>query len=484
MSRRSETVPRSDQWPDFAAAAWFVAAVTALRVAVLAATPLDLWADEAQYWAWGQRLDWGYFSKPPLIGWTIAAFTAALGDTPFAIRLPGPLFHAATALILGLVAQERFGGRAGLWTAIGYVTLPMTALGGLLISTDTILAPFFAAALLFWGRLAAGGQIRDGVLAGLCIGGAVMAKYAGLYFWPGVALAALLAPSWRVRPAGALAALASFAVVIAPNVAWNVAHDLTTIEHTMDNTGWLRGGLTLNVAGAAEFLATQLAVFGPVLFVTLVVLPFLRPGSDRGGLLAMALPIVAFVTMQALMSGAYGNWAVTAYFAGSVAVLPWLALRARRLYWLSVAINGALCLAVALLALAPAWPQQPSGTPYLQRYLGRAAVPRQALDLAEAQGAEAIVADERGFLANLWYEGRDGRIALYASPHHGAPDHYYQQTFAWTDNAAEIVLYVTGAATALCPTDRVTRLNTSGTAWSGHPLYAHRLPPECHRVFE
>ena len=28
----------------------------------------DLAGDEAYYWDWGRRLDWGYFSKPPMIG--------------------------------------------------------------------------------------------------------------------------------------------------------------------------------------------------------------------------------------------------------------------------------------------------------------------------------------------------------------------------------------------------------------------------------
>ena len=39
----------------------------ALRLAAVLLSPLELYADEAQYWRWGQSLDWGYYSKPPLI---------------------------------------------------------------------------------------------------------------------------------------------------------------------------------------------------------------------------------------------------------------------------------------------------------------------------------------------------------------------------------------------------------------------------------
>ena len=40
-----------------------VAAITLLRVAVLFATPLQLYPDEAQYWWWAVHPDWGYFSS-------------------------------------------------------------------------------------------------------------------------------------------------------------------------------------------------------------------------------------------------------------------------------------------------------------------------------------------------------------------------------------------------------------------------------------
>lgn len=474
---------RSDRWTGVAAAFWFVFFVTVARVAFLAMTQTDLWVDEAQYWAWGERLDFGYFSKPPLIGWVIRAFTEILGDTAFAIRLPGPLFHGATALILGRLADRLFGGRAGLWVAMGYVTLPMTALGSLLISTDTILAPFFALALLCWER-ARGGGVRPAALAGGALGLGFLAKYAAIYFWPGAVLAALLVPAWRLGPARWLAALVAFAVVISPNILWNLAHDLTTVEHTMDNAGWLRSGAAWNVSGAMGFLVTQLAVFGPVLFALLLILPFRRPDPDRTALLAFSLPIVGFVLVQALLSRAYGNWAVTAYFAGSVAVLPWLAMRARRGYWLSLALNGLLCLAVPLVSLAPGALTRPSGRPYLQRYLGRAELPQAILGLAEAQGAGAVVTGSRSLLANLLFESEGGPVAVLGLPAEGAPAHYYQQMLPWRPGAAGVVLLVSAESAPVCPEDVVTEVATEGTAWARGQLYAHRLPPACHGALQ
>ena len=84
-------------------AAWTlvgVAAITALRLLWLALQPADLFPDEAQYWVWSQQLALGYYSKPPLVAWLIAATTRLFGDSEFAVRLSAPLLHAGAAFFV------------------------------------------------------------------------------------------------------------------------------------------------------------------------------------------------------------------------------------------------------------------------------------------------------------------------------------------------------------------------------------------------
>ena len=229
---------------------WFVPAlvivlgVTALRVGLLAFDRLDLFVDESQYWLWGRELAFGYYSKPPLIGWVIRAATTLAGsDAPFWVRLPAPLCHAATALILARIAAETAGRRAAVWVAAGYITLPMAAVGSLLISTDTVMFPFLALALWAWRRvLAGGGQVGEGrgmaALAGLCLGLGALAKYAALYALGGAALAAVLLPgAWPGRRP-ALIALGTTLLVLSPNLIWNALHGFPTFGHTAENIGW------------------------------------------------------------------------------------------------------------------------------------------------------------------------------------------------------------------------------------------------------
>ena len=81
------------------ALAWVIG-FTTLRLFANALTGLELYGDEAQYWTWAQTLDLGYFTKPPLIAWIIAATTSVCGDAEACVRASSPLLHAGTALAL------------------------------------------------------------------------------------------------------------------------------------------------------------------------------------------------------------------------------------------------------------------------------------------------------------------------------------------------------------------------------------------------
>ncbi|HBF89968.1 MAG TPA: hypothetical protein DDX09_02270, partial [Hyphomonas atlantica] len=52
-----------------------LAVLLVVRVTFTGISPLNLYADEAQYWRWGETLESGYYSKPPMIAWVIHAGT-------------------------------------------------------------------------------------------------------------------------------------------------------------------------------------------------------------------------------------------------------------------------------------------------------------------------------------------------------------------------------------------------------------------------
>ena len=445
----------------FAPALAVVGAVTLARIVLLALNRTDLFVDEAQYWLWGQELAFGYYSKPPLIGWVIRASTELAGsDAAFWVRLPAPLLHAATALILGRIAAGLWGRGAGVVAAASYVTLPMVAVASLLISTDTVMFPFLAAALGLWLWLMSGQAARPVAVAtgaGAALGLAFLGKYAAVYYLL-LATVAALHPLWRPGARPALAALGAFALVALPNVIWNLMNGLTTVSHTMDNAGWIKGGaVALHPGRAAEFLVAQLGVFGPVAFVLLAGLALRRLAGPvprvPGLLILLSVPIVALIAVQGLLERAYANWAAAAYVAGTLAIVPWLSGR-RWLLILSFAVNGAVSLA---LPLATVWPEAIwiGREPLLHRYIGRAEVSRRLLDAADRAGAVAIVTGNRDLLADLFHTGRDSPVAIHAVPVPGNPPHYYAQKHALEGPLTGPILAVDLAETALpCTAER------------------------------
>lgn len=464
-----------------------VGAVTMLRAVGLWFDQTDLFVDEAQYWLWGRDLDFGYYSKPPLIAWVIRAVTALAGsDDPFWIRLPGSLCHAATALILAAAAARLWGRNAAIWVAAIYVTVPFTAVGSAMISTDTILAPFFAAALFFLVRLQQTGRLSDAVLTGAAIGVGFLAKYAAVYFLIGLAIVQIVAPAHRISARNLAALILAFGVCAAPNIAWNLTHGMSTVGHTLDNVGWVRSSAplsSLNPSGLAEFFVSQFAVFGPILFATLLLIA-LRPRlTGNGWLLAFAIPPVAIVLVQALLSRAYANWAVTAYFAATLLVVPLLLSRAPRLLWATLAIHGAVAIALPLATtLAPSLTLGRE-KPLLARYLGRADLSRQAIGLAGFQGISTVIAADRDVLADLFYTGQDSGLTFRSILPKGKPQSYYQQTRAIrTDDPGPVLAILRKPPKcAGVLASRINEFTTKGGAYEGSGYAAYVIGADCAR---
>ena len=470
-----------------------VAGIVGLRVLALAYARTDLFVDEAQYWLWGRELAFGYYSKPPLIGWVIRAVTELAGSNAiFWVRLAAPLAHGATALILAQIAAETAGRRAALWVALGYLTLPMVAVGSAVISTDTIMLPFLALALWAWRRaLLADGRRRLGLaaLAGLGIGLGAMAKYAALYYLAGAGLAAALwraaRPGWRA----AGLALAVMLLCLMPNILWNALHGWPTLQHTADNISWVedpddRAGL--HFGALLTFLGGQFLVFGPLSFAVFLALAAAwgeRDASDRLWL-AAGLPILALVAGQALLAYAYANWAVAAYLPASLVTFAWAARRPR-FGALAVAANAALCLALIAATLRPADLVLPSGRPLLARYLGHAAVSEQILAAARARGLGVVVADGRELLADLFYTGRHSGLRFYAALPKAcdADDDCFHDQYQMTHPVlAELpgpALFASYAGPPPCPAAPLGQLAPVPGTWQKGPIGLWQVGPDC-----
>src|SRR5688572_16058438 len=153
------------------------------RLVALGLNGTDLFFDEAQYWSWSLEPAWGYYSKPPLIAWVIGAATAVCGSGEFCIRLPSPLLHTATALMVFLIGRRLYDTQTGLWSALAFATLPGVSLSAGIISTDVPLLLCWAVALWAFIELIERPEAWwPSLVLGVAFGLGLNAKYAMVFF--------------------------------------------------------------------------------------------------------------------------------------------------------------------------------------------------------------------------------------------------------------------------------------------------------------
>ncbi len=287
-----------------------------------------LHVDEAQYWQWSRALDWGYYSKPPVIAVLIAGATALFGDGVLAVKSVALLLYPMTGLVLGVLATRlaRDHGlagpvahRAGLIAAALFMASPLAALLGLATTTDApLLLCWSLASLLLWQARQAQVQGRRARLTwlalGLVCGIGLLSKYS-FAAW----IAGALAWTWLDRhdaPAhaadraeqrrGRLSAAGVTLALLLPHLAWNAAMGWPTLQHTAEITAVQHGAEGGPLASLAGSLLRSLSVplgaalmVGPVPFVATLLSPFLLLIARRGGPAAQALrPLLAAAPLR------------------------------------------------------------------------------------------------------------------------------------------------------------------------------------------
>src|SRR5215470_5217477 len=428
MALVSDTTGRSRVVAGFGLAAALLLVLTAVRLIALTFSTVDLFFDEAQYWAWSREPAFGYFSKPPLLAWTIALAERVCGSSEACIRAPAPMLYFGTSLLVYAVARQLYDSRTAFYAALSIALATGTAFSARIISTDVPLLFFWALALLAYVKLINGGDMRWSAVLGVALGLGLLAKYAMIYFLIGIALAAWLDRDARrlTRSPALWLALPIALVIIAPNILWNIDNGLATFRHTGDNIQG--GGIALDPLKGLEFIAAQFIVFGPIVF---------------------ALPPLVLVTATGFVTRALANWAAPAFISAAVVVVAIL-VRGRAWKWLAASLAIGVVAQVALLtgdtlATRLSLPGLANGDLY-HRTLGWRALGERAGALARQAGARTIVGEARDDVASLSYYWRDQPEQVLSWPHTSEPDHQFDLTRALSEAAPLPILFVSRCA--------------------------------------
>jgi len=238
------------------------------RAAVVNYSGISLFFDEAQYWDWSREMQWGYYSKPPMIAALIKASTAVFGDGILGVKLLTMLCYVATAAAMVGLARALWptssGVRTGVVAGALFLTAPMVGLMSLIASTDAPLLLFWTLAAWALWRAQVTNRIGLWLLCGALCGLGLLSKYTMGAFaitalW---ALWGVQGPKRGLLRVGPWAALAAALVVLSPNLIWNAEMGFPTLQHTADIT--TRSSRDGGPATALIFAVGQLLILGPI----------------------------------------------------------------------------------------------------------------------------------------------------------------------------------------------------------------------------
>lgn len=326
-----------------------IAILTVYRGALLWFSPFNLFVDEAYYWGWAQHLDFGYYSKPPMIAILIALTTSVCGDGEFCVKSGALIVHPLTALLIFFIAKSLFDARTGFYSALAYLTMPGVAWSSMIISTDVVLLFFWAAALLLFIKALRTNNMGYWLAAGLAGGLGLQSKYNMMVFPLSVVLYLWSGPQQRsqFKRTGLYVAMTVAVLVFLPNLLWNAHHGFPTFQHTAEIS--YLGKETLHPDELAAFLGGQFGVFGPVLFALLLyILARTRSHWHNESyrlLISFAFPFLALISLLAFFGTANANWATPTYISGCVLVTAFLIHKRKIKIWV-IAITINILLAV------------------------------------------------------------------------------------------------------------------------------------------
>lgn len=409
-----------------------VGVLAVYRLLVIWGTGLPLFYDQAYYYYWSLQPDWGYYSKPPMVAWVIHLTTTLWGASESAINAGAVILYSLTALVVYAIGRALYDERTAVWSGIAFACMPLVGFNALFISTDAPLLFFWALTLwLFIGAIRTGGWhwwLATGAAAGL----GMLSKYTMGVLAVGLLGYLLVDRAQRhwLADRRLWVGIMVAALLLAPNLWWNAEHDFISFRHTAEISQLDRQ--LFHPARLAEFLGAQFLVFGPVFMGYFVWLAGRREGyrSDADRLMLFpALAMLGVISLQALLSRAFPNWAAPAFVSATVFVTAALVRRQRmRLFFAAILINLALLSVLYhyhFIARGLGIELARQQTPYYRvlgwRELG-AAVSKAIAPYPEAW----LLSDSRRYLAYLSYYTVPRRMQVaWWGPDGGVPNNHY-----------------------------------------------------------
>jgi hypothetical protein len=297
---------------------------------------MGIMPQDAYYYLYSEHLDFSYFDHPPMVAYMLRAFSLVLGKSVVAIKLTDFIVTLMSLLAFYKLARYFLSEKQAIRASLFYGTTLLLTVLSINTTPDVPLMLFWTLALVCSYKALFEGRLKYWIAAGFLMGLSFISKYTGLFLLFGFFAFLMLSKSHRRYLLSKQSALLLifFAIGIFPVVYWNYANDWTSFAfQTADRAGSI-DEFKLHPELFLGYVATQLMLLIPFLFVGMIVIVFkmirkvvqkrASPHEKNLFLMVFSLPIILFFFGVSLIYWVKLNWIMPGYIAAIILVSSFL----------------------------------------------------------------------------------------------------------------------------------------------------------------
>lgn len=196
---------------------------------------LTLSYDESYYWDWSRKLDFGYYSKPPMVAWLIYLSTKIFGNTENAIRLPALLSMTFFTSISYVLVCKYLGFSLARLVLATVSFTPIFFIYSFVMTIDPPLVFFWSLSFYYFVSFVYSPSLLFSILLGITIGLGLLTKQTMFIFYLLTLLYFFVFERSQLRSKYFLIILILPLFILSPNIFWNIKNNLIMFQHTVEH---------------------------------------------------------------------------------------------------------------------------------------------------------------------------------------------------------------------------------------------------------
>ncbi|QWX85364.1 glycosyltransferase family 39 protein [Cellulophaga sp. HaHaR_3_176] len=283
---------------------YFIVFFTILNLIQVSFT--ELTSDEAYYWFYSLKLDWGYYDHPPMVG-----FLTYLGGLFFNSELGVRVFHVLTISVGLFFLFKLLSEKEKIYAAVIILALPLFNYISFIIFPDTALVGATALILYGYKNFIDKNNIPTALLLGFYFSIALYSKYHAVLFIFFIVLSNIKLLTNKYFYISILTA----SILFLPHLYWQYVHDFVTFKYHL-----IGRSSSFKLKFFTEFLGTQIGIIGlAVIFIPFIYKPV---NTFEKSLKYIALGTFVFFAFSSLRGYVHLHWT-------SIALIPIIIMGAK-----------------------------------------------------------------------------------------------------------------------------------------------------------